>query len=71
MTGRSWRSWGHRERLLALGALGALLAVCGAVATATGAPSGPGVALAGAALGSWEALGLWLYGVYGRQARKE
>ncbi|EPD66702.1 MULTISPECIES: hypothetical protein [unclassified Streptomyces] len=65
------RSWGHRERLLALGAFGVLLAVCGAAATATGAPSGPGLTLAGAALGCWEALGLWLYAVYGRQFRKD
>ncbi|WP_427925126.1 hypothetical protein [Streptomyces sp. cg40] len=54
-------SWGHRERLLFLGWLGVLLAVCGTVAMAAGVPSGSGVALAGAVLGGWEALGLWLW----------
>ncbi|MGI5143344.1 MULTISPECIES: hypothetical protein [unclassified Streptomyces] len=55
------RSWGHRERLLAVGGFGALVAVCGAVASVAGAPAGPGVALTGAVLGCWEALGLWLW----------
>jgi hypothetical protein len=62
--------WGHRERLLALGGFGALVAVCGAVATAVGAPAGPGVALTGAVLGCWEALGLWLCGARPGGARK-
>ncbi|WP_155059556.1 hypothetical protein [Streptomyces blattellae] len=55
------QSWGHRERLLALGGFGALLAVGGAVATVAGAASGPQVALTGAVLGCWEACGLWLW----------
>ena len=59
------RPWGHRERLVALCWFGALLALCGAVATATGAAAGPGIALAGAALGCWEAIGLWLWNAYG------
>jgi hypothetical protein len=62
------RSWGHRERLLALGGFGVLLAVCGALATATGAAAGPGVALTGTALACWEGLGLWLLGVCRRDA---
>ncbi|MBY8344181.1 hypothetical protein LXH13_39045 [Streptomyces spinosirectus] len=55
------RSWGHRERLLALGGIGILLAVCGTVATVAGAAAGPGVALTGAVLGCWEMVGLWLW----------
>lgn len=55
------RSWGHRERLLALAGFGVLLAVGGIVATVAGAMAGPGVALVGAVLGCWEALGLWLW----------
>ncbi|WP_405875864.1 MULTISPECIES: hypothetical protein [unclassified Streptomyces] len=55
------RSWGHRQRLLALGGLGVLLAVCGAVATVADVPTGPGVALTGVVLGCWEVLGLWLW----------
>ncbi|WP_055494574.1 hypothetical protein [Streptomyces sp. TP-A0356] len=64
------RSYGHRERLLALGGFGALVAVCGAVATAAGAAAGPGIALTGVALSCWEAVGLWLRSVYGRGCRE-
>ncbi|MEU0966071.1 hypothetical protein ABZ357_11860 [Streptomyces sp. NPDC005917] len=60
------RSWGHRERLLALCGLGALIALCGAVATAAGAAAGPGVALTGAVLGCWEGIGLWVKSAYRR-----
>ncbi|MEV0640462.1 hypothetical protein AB0I77_37165 [Streptomyces sp. NPDC050619] len=62
--------WGHRERLLALGGFGVLLAVCGAVATVAGVPAGPGVALTGAVLGCWEACGLWLWNARTGRARK-
>lgn len=64
------KQWGHRERLLALGGFGVLLAVCGAVATAAGASAGPGVALTGAILGCWEACGLWLWNARTGGARK-
>ena len=60
------RAWGHRERLLAVGVFGVLLAACGAVAMAAGAASGFGVLLAGTALACWEAFGLWLLGAYRR-----
>ncbi|MER7838764.1 hypothetical protein ABTY98_23535 [Streptomyces sp. NPDC096040] len=58
------RSWGHRERLLALCGLGALIVLCGAVATAAGAAAGPGVALTGTALCCWELIGLWMHTAY-------
>ncbi|MEW2395674.1 hypothetical protein [Streptomyces sp. NPDC046862] len=64
------QSWGHRERLLALGAFGGLLTVCGAVATVAGAPDGPGIALTGGVLGCWEACGLWLWSAWLSGARK-
>lgn len=64
------RSWGHRDRLLAFGGLGVLLAVCGAIATATGALAGPGMTLTGTVLGCWEGLGLWLHGAHGRRSPK-
>lgn len=63
-------SWGHRERLLTLGGFGVLLAVSGAIATATGAHAGPAVALTGTALACWEGLGLWLLSAYERRARQ-
>ncbi|MGW0582954.1 hypothetical protein ACWD25_45175 [Streptomyces sp. NPDC002920] len=62
------RSWGHRERLLAFGLVGILLAVCGAIATATGAAVGPGLTLAGTVLACWEGLGLWLSDTYDRRS---
>ncbi|MEU6251450.1 hypothetical protein [Streptomyces sp. NPDC047043] len=65
------RPWAHRDRLLVFGGLGVLLAVCGAVAAAAGASAGPGLMLAGTALGCWEGLGLWLHGAYRRSAREE
>lgn len=58
------QSWGHRERLLAFGGFGVLLAVSGAVATVAGAPAGPAVALTGAVLACWEACGLWVWDVW-------
>ncbi|MFE9644405.1 hypothetical protein ACFYO0_09810 [Streptomyces sp. NPDC006365] len=64
------QSWGHRERLLALGGFGVLLAVGGAVATVAGVAAGPGVALTGAVLGCWEACGLWLWNAWFQGARK-
>lgn len=63
------RSWGHRERLLAFGVFGILLAVCGAIATAIGAASGPGVAFVGTVLACWEGLALWLAGAYEQRSR--
>ncbi|MEU3980859.1 hypothetical protein AB0F77_12200 [Streptomyces sp. NPDC026672] len=63
------RSWGHRERLLALGAFGVLLLVCGAVATAAGATAGPGLAATGLVLACWEALALWAFHAYRGRAR--
>ncbi|MDX2933440.1 hypothetical protein [Streptomyces ipomoeae] len=59
-------AWGHRERLLAVGLFGVVLAACGAVAMAAGATSGFGIMLAGTAVTCWEALGLWLLGAYRR-----
>ncbi|MGW6360153.1 hypothetical protein ACWFR5_34560 [Streptomyces sp. NPDC055092] len=59
------RVWGHRERLVALCCFGVLLAACGGVATAAGAATGPGIALTGVVLGCWEAIGLWLWSIYG------
>lgn len=62
--------WGHRERLLAFGGVGVLLAVCGAVATVAGSPAGPGVALTGAVFACWEACGLWLWDARAGGVRK-
>jgi hypothetical protein len=59
-------AWGHRERLLAVGLFGVLLAACGAVAMAAGAASGFGILLAGTSLACWEAFGLWLFCAYRR-----
>jgi hypothetical protein len=58
------RSWGHRERLKALGGVGAGLAVVGVVGTVAGAAEGPGLAVVGVALGCWEGVGLWLGRMY-------
>ncbi|MEU1267933.1 hypothetical protein [Streptomyces sp. NPDC005799] len=55
---------------MALGGLGVLLTVCGAVATMTGAPAGPGIALTGVVLGGWEACGLWLWNAWLKGATK-
>ncbi len=59
------QAWGHRERLRALCGVGALLALVGIAATTVGVQSGLTLAATGAALAGWEALGLWLWSIYG------
>ncbi|WP_329133714.1 hypothetical protein OG552_16745 [Streptomyces sp. NBC_01476] len=59
------KRWGHRERLKGFCGLGVVLGLAGAGATVANAASGPALALTGASLAAWEAVGLWLTATYG------